>query len=145
MSAMSARRSRSFQRESSSRSRSESPPSSSVASCAAVHNNIREFLQIENVDVDVNVDVESHPLGSTTPHEMKVQGSKMYLSLPNMFAFFLSWHFPLKFTSKCRILVFEVRDKQSYLRSTVPHRVILHLCSRLRLRRFQFAETPYSP
>ncbi len=31
----------------------------------------REFSQIENVDVGVNVDVESHPVGPTTPQIQK--------------------------------------------------------------------------
>ncbi len=36
----------------------------------------REFLQIENVDVGVKVDVEPHPVGPTTPQNSEVQISK---------------------------------------------------------------------
>ncbi len=55
-------------------------------------------LPIENVDVDVNVDVKSHPVGSTTPQKKEVQSSRcLFFSLPDMFAVNLSWYFPLKF------------------------------------------------
>ncbi len=58
-----------------------------------------EFSQIDNVDVDVNIDLKSHPVGSTTPQKKKVQSSKyLFFSLPDMFADkILSWYFPLKF------------------------------------------------
>ncbi len=32
-----------------------------------LNSNIREFSQIGNVDVGVNVDIESHPVGQHTP------------------------------------------------------------------------------
>ncbi len=63
------------------------------------HSSIGEFSQIENVDVEVNVDVKSHPVGSTTPQKKEVQSSRyLFFSLPDMFAVSLSWYFPLKFT-----------------------------------------------
>ncbi len=41
----------------------------------------REFPQIENVDIGMNIDVESHPVGSTTPKKMDVQSSKCLFCL----------------------------------------------------------------
>ena len=34
-------------------------------------------MQIGNVDVDMNVDVESHPVGSFTPQNFQFQGKEL--------------------------------------------------------------------
>ncbi len=55
--------------------------------CWAPSDHIREFSQIDNVDVDVNIDVKSHPVGSTTPQKKEVQSSRyLIFSLPDIFA-----------------------------------------------------------
>ncbi len=42
----------------------------------ALHRDTREFSQIGNVDVGVNVDVEYHPVGSSTPQNFQFQGKE---------------------------------------------------------------------
>ncbi len=70
--------------------------------------NTREVSQIGKVDVSVNMDVESHPVGFTTPQKTEVQSSKCYFFLAtSKFA----RYFPLKFKIQCKI-VFRIRDKQ---------------------------------
>ncbi len=49
--------------------------------------------QIENVDVDVNVDVDSHPVGSFTPHNVRIQSSKSLMLLLVSPVYFLSYEF----------------------------------------------------
>ncbi len=36
----------------------------------------REFLQIGNVDVSMNVNVDSHPVGSSTSQNCQIQGKE---------------------------------------------------------------------
>ncbi len=55
-----------------------------------------------------------------TTEDESLRQQNICLSLPNILAFFLSGDFHLKITNKSRILV-EVRENQSYLRSTVSH------------------------
>ena len=55
--------------------------------------NNREVPHIENVDVRMNVDVETHPVGPTTQHNSEVQISKMDRILYYGFAFFLCYYF----------------------------------------------------
>ncbi len=48
-----------------------------------------EVSQIGNADVGVNIDVESHPVGSFTPQNNQSKGRNVLFSLSVMFAFFL--------------------------------------------------------
>ncbi len=100
-------------------------------------------MQIGNVDVDVNVDIECHTVGSLAPQNCQLQSNNSF-SFFVIFAFSLSTPF-FKQIEKVRAeFSFKTKRKtQVSGKDCAPLGEILHLRSRIRLR-FQFAKTPYS-